>query len=116
MPDAQKRFEDVCMAVLTKAAEGGSMTDVVELVGDWMDGCDCVDDESLVVFQRAKEAAEAPQPKVLFAGRLYEYLDHGGPIVKVAGDPAEGVRMPDLLDADVLVVEAPASKEPDDGR
>jgi len=36
--EAQTRFESVCMAVFQKAVDGGSLFDVVELVGDWMDG------------------------------------------------------------------------------
>lgn len=53
----QKRFEDVCMSVWSKVAEGGSLGEVVDLVGEWMDGCDCVDDESVALMRRAMDAA-----------------------------------------------------------
>jgi hypothetical protein len=52
--EAQKRFEGVCMAILRATANGASHADVVDLVGEWLDGVDCVDDESLALFEAAK--------------------------------------------------------------
>lgn len=54
---AGERFDGVCMAVFAKAAEGGSLADVVDLVADWMQECDCVDDESEAAYERARAAA-----------------------------------------------------------
>lgn len=55
---AGERFDGVCMAVFAKAAEGGSLADVVDLVADWMQECVCVDDESTAAYERARAAAE----------------------------------------------------------
>jgi hypothetical protein len=55
--DAARRFDSLCMDLFRRIAGGASLADVVDLVGDYMDGCDRVDDESIAAFNAAKTAA-----------------------------------------------------------
>ena len=54
---AIERYEDVCMAVFRTLAEHGSMAELVDHIANSMDGCDCVDEESIALYERAKAAA-----------------------------------------------------------
>lgn len=51
------RFIGMGQAVMTKVADGGSLAEVLDIVGDWMTGCDAWDDELGALFDRAKAAA-----------------------------------------------------------
>lgn len=55
---AQQRYEAVCMEIMHCVADGGSLSEVLEIVGDSMNACDCVDDESIALWDRAKARAE----------------------------------------------------------
>jgi hypothetical protein len=52
-----ERYERVCMAVFEHIADGRPLRALVDFVADSMDGCDCVDEESIALYQRAKTAA-----------------------------------------------------------
>lgn len=52
-----ERFELVCMAVFTAVADRGSLAELVDFVADVMNGCDVVDEESIALYERAKQAA-----------------------------------------------------------
>lgn len=54
---AQKRFESLAMAVWEKVTDGATFVELVDLAGDFMD--DCIDDESLAAFHKARDAAFA---------------------------------------------------------
>jgi hypothetical protein len=41
-------------AVMTTIADGGSLADVLDVVGDWLNGRDAIDEESEALFNRAK--------------------------------------------------------------
>lgn len=60
--EASKRFDNLCMDLFRRVAAGASMAEVVDLIGDYMDGCDRVDDESLAAFNAAKAAADPASP------------------------------------------------------
>jgi len=49
-------------AVMTTIADGGSLSDVLDVVGDWLSGRDAIDEESEALFDRAKTAAGSPLP------------------------------------------------------
>lgn len=55
--EASKRFDNLCMDLFRRIASGASLAEVVDLVGDYMDGCDAVDDESIAAFKAAKARA-----------------------------------------------------------
>lgn len=52
-----ERYEDVCMTVFEYVAEGRPIAELVDYVADSMNGCDCVDEESIALYERAKAAA-----------------------------------------------------------
>jgi hypothetical protein len=79
--DSIRMFGALGLGVLSTVSEGGSLADVVELVGNHLDGRDHIDDEAIALFERAKAAAGAP--KVLLHGRVH---DVGGGWVSVMVD------------------------------
>jgi hypothetical protein len=56
--DSLKWIHDMVIATWTKAAEGGTPVEVIEVMADYMDGRDAVDDESIALFQRARDALD----------------------------------------------------------
>lgn len=56
---AIERYERVCMAVFQHVADGEPLIKLVDYVADSMNGCDCVDEESIALYERAKESAIA---------------------------------------------------------
>jgi hypothetical protein len=53
-----ERYELVCMAVFEHIANRLPLAELVDYVADSMNGCDCVDEESIALYKRAKAAAE----------------------------------------------------------
>jgi 3,4-dihydroxy-2-butanone 4-phosphate synthase len=52
------RYELVCLAVFQHLANRLPFAELVDYVADSMNGCDCVDGESIDLYRRAKAAAE----------------------------------------------------------
>lgn len=58
---AERRYDALCMGIMHAIADGKDLDEVLDLVGDSMNNCDHVDDESIALFGKAK-AAIAPSP------------------------------------------------------
>lgn len=85
--DAVKRFAALCTALMQSIAEGEPQFAQLELIGDSCDACDCVDDESIALYERAKAVAAASArdrergaaaEAVVAAWRSYEVLSNAG--------------------------------------
>lgn len=50
----ERRYDALCMDIMQAVADGKPMDDVLDIVGDSMNNCDHVDDESMALFDRAK--------------------------------------------------------------
>jgi len=55
-----ERYDDLGMGVLRKIADGASLLDVLNFVGDQLNECDHVDDESITLWERAAAVAGSP--------------------------------------------------------
>lgn len=54
---AIQQYDDLCMTIMRKVADGGSLADVLQIVGDAMNACDHVDDENVALWNEAHTAA-----------------------------------------------------------
>jgi hypothetical protein len=52
---ADERYDALCMDIMGAIADGKGLAEVLDLVGDSMDNCDRVDEESAALFNKAKE-------------------------------------------------------------
>jgi len=55
--EAVKRWQDTCDAVLNAVIEHGTLRSVVEVVADWLDGSDGLNDEVCDLIRRALDAS-----------------------------------------------------------
>ncbi len=54
-----ERYDDLGMGVICKIADGGSLADVLNFVGDSLNECDHVDAESITLWERAAAVVAA---------------------------------------------------------
>lgn len=77
--------------LIAKIADGGTLLDVLEIVGDSANGCDYADDESVATWEKAKEVVTSQPSFVTMMAALFDAFVTLHPVYSNTTGPRGGI-------------------------